>query len=103
MRHSFCLSNTGYAFGPGQILMAEPEENLLQSLDEALEESRRLRTQSTLLLEKAQWPVIETAPREETPPIPDLLRMPVAPLLGFQRDRGNLPARQPDPPRAPPV
>lgn len=76
--------------------MPEPEVELLQSLETVLEESRRLRAQSTVLLENAQWPVLGPAPREESSlPIPDLLRVPVPPLLGFQRDKGNLPVRQP--------
>lgn len=72
--------------------MPPPETELLQFLEMVLEESRRLRTESTLLLEKAQWPEIGPIQREEnSPPIPDLLRMPVPPLLGFQREKGNLP------------
>jgi hypothetical protein len=76
--------------------MSEPEPELLQSLDRALEESRKLRKESGLLLEKAQWPEFELTQQEESsPPVPDLLHIPVPPLLGFQRDKGNLPLGQP--------
>lgn len=71
--------------------MSEPKLDLLQSLETVLEESRRLRKESGLLLEKAQWPGVEPTPREESSPlIPDLLHIPTPPLPGLQRDRGNL-------------
>ena len=85
----------------------EPE--LLQSLETVLEESRRLRKESTLLLDQAQWPEVAPIQKEEnSPPIPDLLSIPVPPLLGFQREKGNLPLGlltptvQPGPGNAPP-
>lgn len=72
--------------------MPEPQSELLQSLDRTLEESRRLREESSLLLDKAQWPEIGPIRKEEnSPPVPDSLGIPVPPLLGFQRDKGNLP------------
>ena len=38
----------------------EPEKSeLVQSLERALEESRRIRARSSQLLERAQWPLVE--------------------------------------------
>ena len=38
----------------------EPEKSeLVQSLERALKESRRIRERSSQLLEKAQWPLVE--------------------------------------------
>jgi len=78
--------------------VAELDPDLLQSLEKELAESRKIRSESVQLLEKAQWPVIEPArpePPEIKPPVLDLLLIPCPPLLGFQRDRGNLPSRPP--------
>lgn len=72
--------------------MAEPELELLQSLETVLKESRRLRGECALLLDKAQWPEFESGHQGEiSPPNPDLLQIPVPPLLGSQREGGNLP------------
>ena len=71
--------------------MSDPESEL-QSLEKVLEESRRLRQEAGQHLEQAQWPeLVHTHPAESGPPIPDQLHIPVPPLLGFQRDKGNLP------------
>lgn len=79
--------------------MAEPESELLHALDRALEESRRIRAESVPLLEKAQWPVVEPCKpvQEEEVKLPaiDQLLIPRPPLLGFQRERGNLPSSPP--------
>jgi hypothetical protein len=77
--------------------MADQESELLQSLDRALEESRKIRAESVPLLEQAQWPVVEPCkpgPEEVKLPAVDLLLIPRPPLLGFQRDKGNLPSGQ---------
>lgn len=84
--------------------MAESESELLNSLDRVLEESRKIRAESVPLLEQAQWPVVEPSkPVKEEIRLPavDLLRVPCPPLLGFQRDRGNLPSSQPAQPPQP--
>jgi hypothetical protein len=78
--------------------VADQKSELLQSLDRALEESRRIRAESTPLLEQAQWPVVEPCkpePEEAKLPAVDLLLIPRPPLLGFQRNKGNLPSGQP--------
>lgn len=78
--------------------MAESKSELLESLDRALEESRRIRAESGPLLEEAQWPAVEPCkpePEEVKLPAVDLLLIPRPPLLGFQRDKGNLPSGQP--------
>lgn len=81
--------------------MSESESELLQSLDRVLEESRKIRAESVPLLENAQWPVVEPCkpapPQEEEVKLPafDLLLIPRPPLLGFQRDKGNLPSGPP--------
>jgi len=78
--------------------VAESESELFKSLDRVLEESRKIRAESVPLLEQAQWPLVEPSkPVKEEVRLPtsDVLRVPCPPLLGFQRDKGNLPSSQP--------
>jgi hypothetical protein len=51
---------------------SEPEPSgLVQSLDRAIEESRRIRERSAELLKKAEWPLAEeTAKKEEETLVP---------------------------------
>ena len=48
----------------------EPETGLMQSLERALEESRRIRERSAQLLEKAQWPLVDDPVKEEQEAVP---------------------------------